>query len=82
MTCCSKDPSTPPSLIFPEAIGPSQEENIIGSVESVGATSRTCCRYAPYALIIVLGSFFLSQGAMARGLLKILVYFVSGEYGH
>src|ERR1700720_3693357 len=63
MTCCSKDPSIPPSLVFPEAIGPSQEENIIGSVESFGAVSRTCCRYAPYALIVVLGSFFFISGS-------------------
>ena len=63
MTCRSKDPSTPPSLIFPEAIGPSQEENIIGSVESFGAASRTCCKYALYALINVLGSFVFISGS-------------------
>ena len=80
LTCSSKDPSTPPSLILPDAIGPSQEENIIGSVESSGATSRTFADMHCMHWLLCLAVSFSSQGAMAQGLPETLVYFVSGKY--
>jgi len=76
-----ENPSLPPSLIFPEAIRLIQEENIIGSVVSSRASSRTYCRYTSYAFIVVLGSFFcLLEAVKDQDLRDRLGYFVSGEY--
>ena len=59
ITCSSNEPSFPPSLNFPVAKGPSQDESIIRSDPcDSDVLSRKCWRHAPKALIVVLGSFF------------------------
>lgn len=64
ITCSSNEPSFPPSLIFPVANGPSQDDSIIRSDSGASLSlSRKFWRHAPKALIVVLGSFCSAWGS-------------------